>query len=124
MKKVMGYTLIEVVIFLVIMGIAMAGIMLSFQTALSTTPENSRATMALNLTQGRLDIIIGQYYQRGFASFTDICSSSPGLALCSLPSNYSISSNITNNGSTKTIEVTTSYSGTIEAKLSTIVANV
>ena len=117
-----GFTLIEVVIFIVILGIASAGILLSFETALRATPENSRASMALNLTQGRINIILGQYYLKGYSSFSDICTSR-STGVCALPSGYSVNSTISVSGSNKTITVTTSYNGTIEARLATIVSD-
>lgn len=117
-----GFTLIEVTVFIVILGIAAAGILLSFQTALHATPEDLRATMALDLTQGRLNIITGQHSIVGFNDFNDICTTSPSLALCQLPSGYRINTSIVPSGSIKTITVTTQYNGVTEAKLSTIVA--
>jgi MSHA pilin protein MshD len=105
---VKGFTLIELILFIVIMGIAATAVLLSFQTLLAKSPNANRQTTALELAEGRMDVILGQYYQAGFTNFGDIC---PGAAVCQTLSGYSINSSITNNGASKTITVTVSGLG-------------
>jgi prepilin-type N-terminal cleavage/methylation domain-containing protein len=107
-KKNSGFTLIELLLFIIIMSIAAATILLSFRTLLTKSPNANRQTTALELAEGRMDIILGQYYQNGFSSFGDIC---PGAAVCMSISGYSVNSSITDNGNSKTITVTTSGLG-------------
>jgi len=104
-----GFTLIELIIFIVIVGIAATAILLSFQTVLSKSPDTNKQTIATELAEGRMDLIIGQYYIYGLSSFSDICNgSSP--AVCMTISGYTVSSSITGTGP-KTITVTVSGSG-------------
>ena len=105
---VSGFTLIELILFILIMGIAAMTVLLSFQTILARSPNANRQTTALELAEGRMDIIMGQYYQVGFSNFGDIC---PGAAVCQSLSGYTVTSSITNNGASKTITVTVSGLG-------------
>jgi type II secretory pathway pseudopilin PulG len=98
----------KLILFIVIMGIAATAVLLSFQTLLAKSPNANRQTTALELAEGRMDVILGQYYQAGFTNFGDIC---PGAAVCQTLSGYSINSSITNNGASKTITVTVSGLG-------------
>lgn len=103
-----GFTLIELIVFIVIMGIAVSAVLLSFQTLLSKSPQANQQTIALELAEGRMDVIMGQYYLNGFASFSDIC---PAAAVCQTQAGYTISSSITGSSPTKTITVTVSGRG-------------
>ncbi|HEV2614609.1 MAG TPA: prepilin-type N-terminal cleavage/methylation domain-containing protein [Gammaproteobacteria bacterium] len=98
-----GFTLIELIVFIVIVGIAATTALLSFQTVLSKSPNANHQTTALELAEGRMDIIMGQYYQNGFAGFADIC---PGAAVCMTLTGYTVTSSITGSAPTKTITVT------------------
>lgn len=94
-KNNAGFSLIELVVFIVVMGIAITGIFLAFQTALQKSVVATPQIIANLLAQGRMDIIVGQERINGFNSYSDIC---PAAAVCTLPaalSGYSISSSIT-----------------------------
>lgn len=110
-KSPHGFTLIELVVFIVILGIAAITVLLSFQTLLTKSPNTNRQTTAIALAEGRMDVIIGQYYQNGFASFSDICAGGSPAAVCQSQSGYTITSSIVNNGASKTITVTVSGLG-------------
>lgn len=128
MKKQQGFNLIELVIFIVVIGIAAIGIMMSFRAALETNPDIVQGDMAVNLTQGRLQIILGQYKINGFSSFSDICSSG-SLALCSVPAGFTVASSIADNWNGnnrfKVITVTTTETSTGDtlSSASALVAN-
>ncbi|MDX2165304.1 MAG: prepilin-type N-terminal cleavage/methylation domain-containing protein [Gammaproteobacteria bacterium] len=112
MKKISaGFTLIELILFIVIIGIAAIAVLLSFQTLLTKSPNTNRQTTAIILAQSRMDVIMGQYYQNGFASFSDICSGGSPAAVCQTQTGYTITSSIINNGASKTITVTVSGLG-------------
>ena len=112
MKKISaGFTLIELILFIVIVGIAAIAVLLSFQTLLTKSPNTNRQTTAITLAGARMDVIMGQYYQAGFASFSDICSGGSPAAVCQTQAGYTIASSIINNGTSKTITVTVSGLG-------------
>lgn len=83
-KNSAGFTLIELVIFIVIIGIAVSGIFLAFSTALQQTPLVNPQTTANELASARMEIIIGQRRMNGFTTLTDPCVSSPP-AVCTVP---------------------------------------
>lgn len=91
-----GFSLIELVIFIVVIGIAVPGIFLAFSTALQKSPIVNPQTIANQLAAARMDIIIGQRRMFGYSSFTDPCISSPP-AVCTVPAGitgYTITSTI------------------------------
>lgn len=102
-----GFSLIELIVFIVIVGISVVAVLLSFQTLLTRSPNTNRQTVAIELAQGRMDVILGQYYQNGYSSFADIC---PGAAVCQSLTGYTITSAITGSDP-KTITVTVSGLG-------------
>lgn len=103
-----GFTLIELVLFLVILSIAAVAILLTFQTILTALPNAHNQTTAIELAQGRMDVILGQYLQNGFSSFSDPC---PGAAVCMTLTGFTVTSSITGSTPTKTITVTASGRG-------------
>ena len=106
-----GYTLIELVVFMVVVAIAAAGILLGFNTALTTYPEEVKMRRAMEIATTRLEYVAGQAKIVGFNSFADNCSgSSPDI--CDTPSGYSVSTTISNFSATiKTITVDVSGDG-------------
>ena len=71
MKKNGGFSLIELVMFIVIVGILITGVFVTFSeiNASVTTPESYN--VASQLAQERMEMIIGQRRQVGFAAFVD-----------------------------------------------------
>lgn len=90
-----GFSLIELVVFIVVMGFAITGIFLAFQTSLQKSVVSTPQTNVNLLAQGRMEVIVGQERINGFNSYSDIC---PAAAVCTLPaalSGYAVSSSIT-----------------------------
>lgn len=121
-----GFTLIEVVIFIVIIGLLSTGVMLGFQEVLrgSVQPDHYNAT--LRLAQERMELILAQRYINGFASFSNPCAVGSPPAACTLPSGYSVaSSSITTDADTnfKTITVTVTGPSSTTMTLTARVAN-
>jgi type II secretory pathway pseudopilin PulG len=125
MKKLAGFTLIELVIFIVILAILVLGLLMAFNVSLERSVDVEGVTRALDLAEGRMDLILGQKKMVGFASFTDPCVASPSLGVCTTPSGYAVSSSIANNwngdSNFKVITVTVSGGGT--ASLTALVSN-
>ncbi len=109
MKKMFsGFSLIELVFFIVIFAIASIAILRSFQAILTVLPNANRQNVATELAQGRMDVILGQFLLKGFNNFSDPC---PGAAVCQTLTGYTVNSAITQSGSTKTVTVTVSGLG-------------
>ncbi len=125
--KIKGFTLIELIVFILVIGIAATAIFASFSTALRQAPNASNQEIANQLAQGRMDIILGQKALVGFTSFSDPC---PGASICSANlsvNNYSVNSIISSttlNGDSnyKIITVTASGPNNTQAILTTLVA--
>lgn len=69
-----GFTLIEVVVFILIVGIAMSGFVTVYSHVLSKQRDPSRFLKASQLASARMEIIIQQSVVSGFASLTDPCT--------------------------------------------------
>jgi Tfp pilus assembly protein PilV len=119
-----GFSLIELIIFIVLLGIGI-GVLAPLVITLRYVHRIDKQTEALELTQQRMELILAQKNINGFSNFTDPCSGSPLPAVCSVPSNYTVTATIANNwlgdSDYKVITVTTSGDG--NASLKTLVAN-
>jgi type II secretory pathway pseudopilin PulG len=127
-----GYSLIELAIFIVIMGIIGTALFSGFNTALlgSSAPELGASPM--QLAQERMELILGQKRTLGFAGFTaatfDPCTSAPPStqAVCTtLPAGYAVSAALATNwgGDTNYKVITVSVTGPGRANLTAMVAN-
>ena len=119
-----GFTLIEVIVFLVVSGILMSTILLGATTALRSTPSVHQQWIAVQLARQCMEWFLGQRQMNGYAALS--CPSTPSATACAVPSGYRINTNIScttwNNDTTyKTITVT--ISGLANASLSTQVGD-
>ena len=89
-----GFSLIELIVFIVVIGIALAGVMTAFNTALQNTSSVNPETTAIQLASARMEIIFSQSRSQGFASFIDICASSPPAVCPTAPSGYAVTASI------------------------------
>ncbi len=124
-----GFTLIELVIFIVVVGLVIASVFVPLQTILENSPNPNYQAIVTALAQERMEIILAQRYINGFASLTaDPC---PGLGVCvAAPTGYTISpavitSPFTVNGDAayKQIVVTVTGPGNSKAVLTSLVGN-
>lgn len=121
--KTEGFTLIELIIFIVVVGLLAAGILLAFNNILAKSVTPHDQNLAVQLAKERMEIILGQRWAVGFAGFSDPCDPGPGPALCSaLPSGFAVASTITTladpNFKSITVDVTGSSSATLNARVS------
>lgn len=79
LKKYHGQTLIELIIFIVIMGIVITGSMTVFRTVLLKSNQPGYILTAAQLANARMDLIIQKRHQpddtNGFINLSDPCSS-------------------------------------------------
>ena len=87
-----GFTLIELIIFIVVAGILATGLASVFSSAIRGAAEPGRQTQATQIAQERMELILAQKKGLGFAAFVapafDPCNLGPGPA-CTPPAGYS-----------------------------------
>lgn len=81
MKKYQGQSLIELVIFIVVVGIITGAIVNTFRTILIYSYRPGSLLTASQLADARMNIIIQQRRVNGFTNISDPCSTS-SLAAC------------------------------------------
>jgi len=122
--KQSGFTLIEVVIFIVVTAILARTILLVFSNALVKTPNTLHNMIAAQTAKRCIEWYIGQRDLNGYSSFS--CPSSSIPSFCTVPSGYSLSVNVactTINSDANYQTITVTVSGTGNASLTTLVAN-
>jgi len=90
-----GLSLIEVIFFIVITGLVLAGLVVGMSGGTRTAPQPREMQQGLQLAQGRLELILAQRNILGFAAFSaatfDPCAApSGGQEACQVPTNYTV----------------------------------
>lgn len=111
-----GFTLIEMIIFIVILGISSVAMLMAFQLLLQRSPTANYQTTAIGLAQERMELILAQKKTKGYASVSDPCQQVPPPSLCTFSNDYTVSSNISaftfaNDSHYKIITVTVTGAG-------------
>lgn len=119
-----GFTLIELIIFIVIVSIMGVALLSAFSTSLRGTPAAGQVTQATQLAQERMELVMAQRRAVGFATFTDPCVPGPGPAACTPPAGYAVAVVIAGNwnGDTNYRVITVNVTGTSSATATSIVA--
>ncbi len=125
MHRQNGFTLIELTLFITIMSFLGTGILAAFYVSLHSAPDIQNSARASELAQQRMELIVGSKEVNGFTSTADPCVVSPGLAVCSAPAGFTVSSNIVGSwgGSPNYKDITVTVSGNGSATLERLVAN-
>ncbi len=92
-RRMSGFTLIELIIFIVVSGILAVGLAGVFSSSMRGGAEPGRLTQATQIAQERMELILEQKRRLGFAAFVaaanfDPCNPGPGPA-CTPPAGYS-----------------------------------
>jgi hypothetical protein len=86
-KRVRGATLVEMIMFIVIIGVVVAGLIVGFTHAVRSGPQSKLMTEGLERAKERLELIQGQRVRLGFAGFTaatyDPCATGSVHPACS-----------------------------------------
>lgn len=121
-----GFSLIELIIFIVVSSVLAAGLMLGVNRALKGSPDVMRATTANEIARTRMEFIIGNRYKQGFNAFVDPCAGGSPPALCVPPTGYSVNATITPTtlgGDTQYKTITVLVTGLSRASLTLLVGN-
>jgi Tfp pilus assembly protein PilV len=84
-----GLTLVEVVAFLVVMGVGAAALLPMIKNVLPRSASASQITRATQMAQARMELIMGQRSSSGFSGLNDPCQAAAPPA-CTVDSGYSL----------------------------------
>jgi prepilin-type N-terminal cleavage/methylation domain-containing protein len=121
-----GFSLIEMIVFILIIGITATAVLRSFGSILQKSPTANRQTTAIALAQERMELILAQRQLKGFNSFIDPCTLGSPPSICTAPSGYIVSSTIstvTIGGDSNYKNITVTVSGLGDTTLQTLVGN-
>ena len=120
-----GFSLIELVIFIVLVSIMGVALLASFSVTTRSTPDAGQVTQATQLAQERIELILAQRRTAGFAAFVDPCTFGTPPAACTAPAGYTVTAAIAPNwnGDTNYRVITVTVSGTMATTATVLVAN-
>ena len=118
-----GFSLIELLIFIMVVGVIMTGLLLGFNEILVNSPQPERLEIARQIAEQRMEIILGQRHTVGYATFVDPCTAPP--AVCpAIPAGYNITlPTVVATGDPNFSDVTVQVTGLGQATLRARVAN-
>lgn len=124
MKQTAGFTFIEMLVFIIIVGILASTMMLTFVNGQKGTPQLLNNMIAAQSARTCIEWFLGQRQLLGYNAFS--CPSTTVPSFCTVPTGFAIAVNITcttinSDNNYKTIVVTISGNG--NASSSTLVAN-
>ncbi len=123
MKNEHGFTLIEVVMFILVTSLLATTILLSLVTVLRNIPTIHQEIVATQTAKRCMEWFIGQQSLNGFSTLT--CPNTTTPSFCTVPTGYAISTNIsctTLNSDTNYKTITVTVSGLGDASFSTLIA--
>ncbi len=85
-----GFTLVELVVFMVIVGVAAFALLRSFGSLLPRSPTAAQLTQASQIAQERIELILGRYVAAGFTAVNDPCVGGTPPAICPAPAGYTV----------------------------------
>jgi type II secretory pathway pseudopilin PulG len=123
-RKFAGFTIIEVVAFIIVTSLVMTTILLSATLTLRNAPKVHQQWVALETAKRCMEWFVQQRRLNGFASLA--CPSTPTATACSAPSGYTITNTIactTWNSDTEFKTLTVAITGNASVSLSTQLGN-
>lgn len=120
MKRNAGFTLIEILIFIVVSSLLMSTLFLGSSLALRASPTVHRQWIALQTARQCMEWFLNQRRLNGYTALT--CPSTPSASACSAPAGYGVSTQVSCtswNGDTNFKTITVSVSGLASASIST-----
>jgi len=132
LQRMAGLSLIELILFIMIIGLLAAGLLAGFNRVLTGTATLSPLNQSRWLAEERMELILPQRQQLGFAGFTattfDPCTSAPAStqAVCTTwPAGFNVSASLQNNwlGDTAYQVITVNVTGPVNTQLQALVAD-
>lgn len=127
-NKSCGFTLIELVVFIVVLGILARGLLGSYIVVLRGTPRVSQMMIASETAAKCINWYVGQRKLYGYASINPPGTTVPNF--CTAPLGYSIATSVNATmispdtaSNYKTIVVNVSYGGALQESASLLIAN-
>ena len=77
MTRQAGVSLVELIVFILVVAIAGVGLMAAYSGLLRAPPISIVNTVATQIAQERMELILARRRAVGFATFTDPCPASP-----------------------------------------------
>ncbi len=112
-----GFTMIELIVFILVIGIIASGLFVGMNQSLSYGNEPRTITKASFLANARMQVILMNRTFNGYASLSDPCTTTPALAICTPLSSYastngfSVATPSISGANPKTITITVTGSG-------------
>lgn len=94
LRRARGFSLIEAIVFIVVVGVMAAALAVAFGGTLRGSPQAGELDRMAELIQQRMELILAQRRAAGFAAFADPCVPGPGPAACAAPGGYTVTSGI------------------------------
>lgn len=124
MLKQKGFSLIELVIFIIVLGLIAQALLLGFNQAILYSGVPRALPEASFLANARMQIILMNRTLNGYTSLSDPCTSTPSLDICTPLSTYatnyslSVATPSISGSNPKTITVTVTGSGSATVNMS------
>jgi len=118
-----GFSLIEAVVFIVVLAVLLSGLVVALTSSLRSSPTAGQIDLASELAQQRMELILAQRRAVGFAGFADPC---PGPAACTPPAGYTVTASIAagwGGDPTNYRVITVTVTGTGATSATAVVAN-
>jgi prepilin-type N-terminal cleavage/methylation domain-containing protein len=135
MSRPRGFTLVELLVFIVIFGLAAYALFRSFGSVLPRSPTAAQLTQAMQLAQERMELILGQRDVRSYNNLVDLDPCNVGApTVCTTTFGYTVTSAGTAPGAPvawngnptanyKLVTVTVSLGGITLAKRSAVLSS-
>jgi type II secretory pathway pseudopilin PulG len=124
LRRTHGFSLIELLVFIIVTSLVMSTILLSTTTALRNAPTTHQQWVAIEAAQRCMEYFLNQRRINGYASLT--CPSTPSASACSAPTGFSVSTSISCtpwNADAEYKTITVSVSGLASVSISSQVGN-
>jgi len=119
-----GFSLIEMIIFILVTSILAVGIFLGFNQILTNITFSEDNYNAAQMAKERMEILLAERDNVGFIAFNvDPCAGGAPPPMCAAPANYNIVTSIVANVDPNFKTITVTVSGRGNATLITQVAN-
>lgn len=115
-----GFTLIEILVFIIVSSLLMSTLLLGANTALRSSPTVHQQWVAMQVAKKCMEWFLDQRRLNGYSTLT--CPSTPTASACTAPSGFSVSNSVactTWNSDTSYKTITVTVSGLSSASVST-----